>query len=39
MNQLTWMTHAHNLKRVNEDYRIGELHLPPFPLRFFAAFA
>lgn len=28
VNQLTWMTHAHNLKRVNEDYRI-DLYLRP----------
>lgn len=28
INQLTWMTHAHNLRRVSEDYRI-DLYLRP----------
>eukprot|EP00798_Chlamydomonas_sp_ICE-L_P019927 gene19927-26631_t len=28
INQLTWMTHAHNLKRVSEDYKI-DLYLRP----------
>lgn len=28
INQLTWMTHAHNLKRVSEEFQI-DLYLRP----------